>query len=48
MVNIPRLRAVVIARRNAESLDTGRSRGILAIYHKPPRILIAIINWLPT
>ena len=22
--------------------------GILTIYHKPPRCLIAIINWLPT
>ena len=29
-------------------LDTALSHGILAIYHKPPRCLIAIINWLPT
>jgi hypothetical protein len=35
------------ARRNVECLDTAISRGILAIYHKPPRCLIAIINWLP-
>ena len=36
------------ARRNAEFLDTALSPDILAIYHKPPRCLIAIINWLPT
>uniref|UniRef100_A0A674ATX4 Unc-51 like kinase 4 n=1 Tax=Salmo trutta TaxID=8032 RepID=A0A674ATX4_SALTR len=35
-------------RRIAEdSLDTALSRGILAIYHKPLRYFIAIINWLP-
>jgi hypothetical protein len=33
---------------NEECLDTALSRGILAIYHKPLRCLIAIINWLPT
>ena len=31
------------AQRNAEGLDTVVSRGILAIYHKPQRFLIAII-----
>ena len=33
---------------NEECLDTALSCGILAIYHKPLRCLIAIINWLPT
>ena len=45
MVNIPQLRAVL---RHDECLDTALSRGIVTIYHKPPRCLIAIINWLPT
>ena len=31
-----------------ERLDAAISSGILAIYHKHPRPLIAIINWLPT
>ena len=44
--NIPQLRAVLM--HNVECLDTALSRGILAIYHKPPRRLTAIINWLPT
>ena len=37
-----------IARHNVECLDTALSRGILAIYNKPLRCLIAIINWSPT
>ena len=47
MANIPRPSAVLM-HDNAECLDTALSRGILTIYHKPPRCLIAIINWLPT
>ena len=39
---------VVYERRKAECLDTAVSRGILAIYHKPLRCIIAIINWLAT
>ena len=36
------------AQCNMEFLDTALSRGILAIYYKPQRCLIAIINLLPT
>ena len=36
------------ARRIAECLDTALIRGIRAVYHKPPRCLNAIINWLAT
>jgi hypothetical protein len=32
------------ARHKAECLDTALSRGILAIYHNPPRCLTAIIK----
>jgi hypothetical protein len=42
MANIPQLRAVLM--RNTECLDTALSPGILAIYHKPLRCLIDIIN----
>ena len=46
MANITRLRVVLVL--NAECLDTALRRGILAIYHKPLRCIIAIINCLPT
>ena len=46
MARIQQLKAVL--RSGAECLDTALSRGILAIYHKPQRCLIAIVNWLPT
>ena len=36
------------AQRKAECLAIALSHGILAIFHKPLRCLIAIINWLPT
>ena len=45
MASIPRIRAVLM--HDATCLDKAISRGILAIYHKPPRCLIAIISWLP-
>ena len=45
MANIPRLMTVLM--RNAECLDAALNHGILAIYHKPLRCLIAIMNWLP-
>jgi hypothetical protein len=45
IANIPRLMPVLM--HNAECLDKARSRGILAICHKPPRCLIDIIKWLP-
>ena len=43
MANIPRLRTILKARRNAECLDTVLSRSILAICHKPTRCRIAMI-----
>ena len=42
MANITRLRAV-----SRSCVRTALSLVILAIYHKPRRYLIAIINWLP-
>ena len=36
------------ARRKVEFLDTAHSHGMLVIYHKPLRCLIAIMNCLPT
>uniref|UniRef100_A0A8C8CSG8 Synapsin III n=1 Tax=Oncorhynchus tshawytscha TaxID=74940 RepID=A0A8C8CSG8_ONCTS len=50
-INTPQPSAVKgcsYARLNAECLDTALSCGMLAIYHQPPKCLIAIINWLPT
>ena len=47
MANIPQLKAV-LKHDNVECLDTALRRGILAIYHNPPRCIIAIIKWLPT
>ena len=39
---------VILIDKDMISSDTALSCGILVIYHKPPRCLIAIINWLPT
>ena len=48
MANIPWLRAVLIhdATRSAW-IQPLAVRGVLSIYHKLLRCLIAIINWLP-
>uniref|UniRef100_A0A674CIW9 Dynamin-like GTPase OPA1, mitochondrial n=1 Tax=Salmo trutta TaxID=8032 RepID=A0A674CIW9_SALTR len=39
---------LITGRRVQLAEDLTLNRGILVIYHKPPRSLIAIINWLPT